>query len=224
MKHLFFSAILFSIICTSCNNADTKKDDNKGNATANTTSEQGNKPVEPTVKNTPAPPDSATMMKNWQNYMAVTDMQKMMATWNGDWDSDITMWEQPGTPPQKSKGHTTNKMILGGRYQISTHSAIMMGMPFEGQSTLGYDNAKKIFVCSWVDNMGTGILSMKGPWNASTKTMTLTGSMLDPSTGMDTNIRQTLTLVDDKTQLMQMYVNGADGKEYKSMEIKYTRK
>lgn len=27
-------------------------------------------------------------------------------------------------------------------------------MPFEGISTLGYDNAKKTFFSTWIDNMG----------------------------------------------------------------------
>jgi archaellum component FlaG (FlaF/FlaG flagellin family) len=72
--------------------------------------------------------------------------------------------------------------------------------------------------------MGTGIMNMQGPWDSSTKTITLSGSILDPATRMDTNMRQTFTVIDDKTQLMQMFANGPDGKEFKTMEIKYTRK
>jgi Protein of unknown function (DUF1579) len=46
-------------------------------------------------------------------------------------------------------------MILGGRYQQSTTKGSFNNMPFEGISLLGYDNAKKVFMNSWVDNMGT---------------------------------------------------------------------
>jgi hypothetical protein len=35
-------------------------------------------------------------------------------------------------------------------------------MPFEGISTLGYDNAKKTFFSTWIDNMGTGMMVMEG--------------------------------------------------------------
>jgi hypothetical protein len=42
-------------------------------------------------------------------------------------------------------------------------------------------------------------------------------------TGKDMNVRETFTLVDNNTQMMTMYMT-QDGKEYKNMEIKLTRK
>ncbi len=95
-------------------------------------------------------------------------------------------------------------------------------MPFEGISTLGYDNAKKVFMNTWVDNMGTGIMQMQGTWDAATKTINLAGTSVDPTTGKDMNVRETFTVVDNNTQMMNMYMT-QNGKEYKSMEIKFTR-
>jgi hypothetical protein len=100
-----------------------------------------------------------------------------------------------------------------------------MGMPFEGIATVGYDNAKKVFVSTWIDNMGTGLMKTSGPWDEATKTMTLTGTQTDPARGKDCHVREVFKVVDDNTQLMEMY--GPDpmtGKEYKMMEIKFTRK
>ncbi len=37
-------------------------------------------------------------------------------------------------------------------------------------------------------------------------------------------IRETFKIIDDNTQMMEMFGNGPDGKEFKMMEIKYTRK
>ncbi len=42
---------------------------------------------------------------------------------------------------------------------------------FEGMSLMGYDNAKKVFMSSWVDNMGSGIMQMEGTWDPNTKTI-----------------------------------------------------
>jgi len=39
-----------------------------------------------------------------------------------------------------------------------------MGMPFEGMGLDGYDNASKEYISIWIDNMGTGIMYMKGKW------------------------------------------------------------
>lgn len=173
----------------------------------------------------PAPmPDSATMMKNWQVYMTPGEPHKLMASWDGTWTGDIQMWMAPGAPPQVSKATAVNKMMYGGRYQNSKHSSNMMGMPFEGESTMGYDNSKKLFVSSWLDNMGTGIVMMEGAWDEATKTLTLTGKCVDPMTGRDMVLKQTMKVVDNNNQFIEMYGPGPDGKEFKMMEIKLTRK
>lgn len=180
--------------------------------------------------NTPKPvaamPDSATMMKNWAAYSALGEPHKMMASWNGNWDGEISMFHAPGAPPELAKGSTTNKMVLGGRYQVSTHTGNMMGMPFEGMATLAYDNAKKVFISSWLDNMGTGMMVLQGPWDEATKSMTLKGKMVDPGMGDGTemDIKEIFKVIDNDHQTMEMYGNGPDGKEMKMMEIKYTRK
>jgi len=98
-----------------------------------------------------------------------------------------------------------------------------MGQPFEGIGVAGYDNAKKMFVGSWVDNMGTGIMTMSGTWDDATKSINYTGTMIDPMSGKDIPFREVWKFVDDNTQVMEMYSIMA-GKEFKNMEIKYTRK
>jgi hypothetical protein len=118
-------------------------------------------------------------MKAWQNYMTAGDVHKMLATNDGTWNEDITMWMVPGAPPTKSTATAENKMILGGRYQQSTTKGSFNNMPFEGISLLGYDNAKKVFMNSWVDNMGTGILQMRGTWDPAGKTINFTSTTVD---------------------------------------------
>ena len=113
-------------------------------------------------------------MKAWQDYMTPGEVHKMLAADNGTWNEDITMWMDPAKPT-KSTATAENKMILGGRYQQSNHKGSFNGMPFEGMSLLGYDNAKKAFMSSWIDNMGTGIMNMEGKWDPATKTINFTG-------------------------------------------------
>ncbi len=169
-------------------------------------------------------PEQEMMMKKWQEYMTPGDMHKMMAESNGDWSEDITMWMAPGAPAEKSTSTCNNTMILGGRYQQSTHKGSYNGMPYEGVSTMGYDNIKKVFESSWIDNMGTGIMNMEGKYDAATKTVTSLGKEVDPMTGKDMDVRETFMMMDKNTQLMTMYMTPVGGKEYKTMEIKFTRK
>lgn len=172
------------------------------------------------------PVDSAAANKAWMEYATPGDMHKMLAKSDGVWNGANTTWMENGGKPMTSTSEATNKMIFEGRYQVSEHKGNFMGMPFEGMSITGYDNAKKKFVSSWLDNMGTGIMSMEGEWNASTKSIEFKGKMTDPTRpGKDCDIREVYTFIDDNTQKLEMYgPDSKTGKEFKTMEIIFTRK
>lgn len=161
--------------------------------------------------------------KAWMDYMTPGPMHQMLASQAGEWHEDLTFWMAPGGPATKAEAEASNSMILGGRYQVSVHKGMMMGMPFEGRSTVGYDNAKKVFQSTWVDNMGSGIMFMEGKYDEATKTLTTKGKGIDPGTGKEENVREVIKFIDDKTHQMEMYMT-KDGKEFKNMEIRFTKK
>jgi hypothetical protein len=162
-------------------------------------------------------------MKAMMAYSTPGEIHKMLAQSAGDWKATVTMWTQPGASPMVSTAEARNEMILGGRYLQGRNTGNFMGMPFEGISVTGYDNAKKQFVNSWIDNMGTGMMYMTGTWDAATRSIHFSGSMVDPMSGKDIPVREVWKLVDDSTQVLEMY-SSVDGKDFKNMEIKYTRK
>jgi hypothetical protein len=159
----------------------------------------------------------------WNNYMTPGPVHQMMAESAGEWNSSVTMWMDPAQPPQKIDGTCTNEMIMGGRYLKSSQKSTMMGMPFEGMMLLGFDNAKKEFTSVWYDNMGTGTIISTGTYNNQDSTLTLLGTMVDPSTGKDVKCRETMKFIDKDNQILTMYVM-QDGKEIKNMEQVLTRK
>jgi hypothetical protein len=167
--------------------------------------------------------DDTSTLALWQKYVTPGEMHKMMAKWDGKWDAEITMWMDASTPPQNAKGKVENKMIMNGLYQVATFSADMMGMPYEGQGTTGFDNHRGLFESTWIDNMGSGIMKLEGFWNGSNKTINLKGRMVDPFTATIKAVKQTIKIVDDYTQIMEMFGPGADGKEFRMLMIKYTR-
>jgi len=161
-------------------------------------------------------------MKAYMNYMTPGTVQQMMAKSAGNWTAAVTMWQKEGAPPMTSTMESTSEMILGGRYLQSKDKGKMYGMPFEGVAITGYDNAKKMFASTWIDNMGTGVMFLSGNWDAATNSMILTGNTTDPLTGNDVSVKQILKFVDDNHQEMEMY-STKDGKVFKTMEIKFTR-
>jgi hypothetical protein len=164
-------------------------------------------------------------MKNWMESATPGEKHSMLAKLNGTWDAEVTSWMGMGAPATTSHGTITNKMVMDNRYQISDFKGEMMGMPFNGMSTTAYDNLKKKFVSTWIDNMGTGIMMMQGTWDDAAKTLNMTGKMTNPGNGKECEMKETLKIVDDNTHVMEMYgPDSKTGKQYKNMEIKYTRK
>ena len=77
---------------------------------------------------------------------------------------------------------------------------------------------------TWIDNMGSGIMMMKGTWDDATKTITFKGKTTDPGTKSDVDVKETFTVIDDNTQEMKMFMPMPDGKEFQTMNIKFSRK
>jgi hypothetical protein len=161
--------------------------------------------------------------KAWMAYGTPGEPHKAMAAETGSWTNDMTFWQEPGGQPMKATSTCEVKMILGGRYQEMKYTGNIMGMDFEGQSLLGFDNATKEYTSTWIDNMGTGVLVLKGKMDKGSKSMTMTGDMVNPVTGKTSPYRQVYTIVDANTRKFEMY-DTKNGKEFKSMEIVMKRK
>lgn len=162
-------------------------------------------------------------MQKWQEYMTPGDMQKMLAKGVGTWKGNLTFWMTPGGEGQKSEATAVSEMIMGGRYLRSMMSGNMWGMPFEGMAVEGYDNAAKVFVSSWIDNFGTGMMFMTGKWDETSKQIHYTGKMVDPVSGNWIDVRQVVTFTSETSTKMEMYGPGPDGKEFKTMEMISTK-
>ena len=137
----------------------------------------------------------------------------------GEWRQELTFWMAPGGEAQQATSTSTVEAILGGRYLSEEMTGTMMGMPFEGRGTFGYDNAKDQHFMTWVDNMGTGLMVGWGVPEGENK-VTYSGTFVDPATGADKPFRSVVTEVDANHMIMEMYVPAPDGSgEFKNMEI-----
>ncbi|HSD64085.1 MAG TPA: DUF1579 domain-containing protein [Ignavibacteriaceae bacterium] len=162
------------------------------------------------------------MMKAWQEYMTPGPMHEMLAKGVGKWTGNIKMWEDPSKPPTESQGTSEIKSILGGRYFEGTNSGTFNGMEMNGKEILGYDNAKKKFFSTWIDNFGTGIMYVEGTYDESTNTFTYNGSTVDPLSGKEVPVLETVKIIDNDHHHMEMFMTD-NGQQFKIMEIDYTR-
>ena len=160
--------------------------------------------------------------KAWTEYMTPGWAHEMMATHVGEWKTVTTMWMDPSQPPQTMEGTSKNEMIMGGRYLKSTHTGVMMGMPFEGMSLEGYDNAKKEFTSVWIDNFGTGISVSTGKYDKATNSVIYTGTVYEPMQGKDIMIKEIVKYIDKDHHVIEMYAV-MNGQEVKTMQVEFNR-
>ena len=165
----------------------------------------------------------AEQMKIWQDYMTPGPMHEMLAKSVGDWKTVSKFWMDPQGEPMIVEGTGKTEMLLGGRYQKMTSYSKMMGMETEGISTIGYDNATEEFTMTWIDNVGTGTAIAKGKYDENTNSIVMEGTMVDPMSKQEMNIKEVLKFLDNDHQLLEMYLD-YNGQEFKSMEIEFLRK
>jgi hypothetical protein len=187
----------------------------------------------PKSENKPAgQPDEAQMMAAMMELAKPGENHKLLQGLTGSWTYQGKFWmnPDPSTAPMEYPGTTVRKAILGGRYVQADHAGKMQmpapdgkltDMEFKGFEIAGYDNAKKKFVSSWVDNMGTGILQSEGSYDPETKSLTYNAEC-EMMPGMKTKMREVLKITDNDHHTMQFYEDRG-GKEVKVMEITYTR-
>jgi hypothetical protein len=162
------------------------------------------------------------MMEMMMKAAAPGPMHELLKPMAGNWKTTAKSWMQPGAEPQVSEGTCESTWILGNRYLQSTYKGDMGGMPFEGVGIMGYDNMKKEFVSTWMDNMGTGVAMSEGTADASGKVLTMKSMMGDPQTGKMVPYKFVTKVMDENTYTMTM-MNLKGGKEQTEMEITYTR-
>ena len=168
-------------------------------------------------------PDAAAMQK-WMEYMTPGEGHAALKFKEGSWSGHVKMWMTPEAPPSESDATSETKFIMDGRYLVDHVNGSFDGMPFEGIGTTAYDNHLKKYLFSWIDNMGTGIMTGEGSYDAEKKAWTYHTQMVDPMTGKLVKARSVERILGPDNWVMESYAAGPDGKEYKNMEITYTRK
>src|SRR5881398_772531 len=154
----------------------------------------------PSISLIPSPPSAAQavtatgqpnpqeMMKQMIELSKLNENHRLLSSLDGNWNFTIKIWmnPDPNAKPQESKGTATRKTVMGGRYvmmdvngrmQMPGEDGKMKDVQFKGMGLEGYDNVKKKFVSSWVDNMGTGIQFSEGTYDPASKTFTFTSEM-----------------------------------------------
>lgn len=154
-------------------------------------------------------------------------MHEYLAKGTGVWQGKTKMWMTPEmTEPMTSECTSTVTLVMDGRFMKCEMAGEMPGMgPFNGFGIYGYDNVSKKFQGTWCDNMGTGMMTGTGELSSDEKTLTWTYNYNCPIKKGPATMREVQKRTGPDSMTMEMF--GADpksGKEFKMMEISFTRK
>ncbi len=170
-------------------------------------------------------PAKQAAMEAMQRLGSPSEEHKALEPFVGSWTYTAQWWMSPDAPPEAMTGSATNTLIFGGRFLKQEIRGEAEGQPsFEGIGFIGYDNLRKEYQSVWFDNMATGMMMGTGRFDAATQTLTDAGKFSCPLT-METHrqFRSAWTVVDPTHNTYESYMRTPEGREFKAMEIYYSR-
>lgn len=142
----------------------------------------------------------------------------------GEWISEVQMAGPAGQPGTESKGTETVRSV-GGFWIVAENQGDMMGMPYTGILTLGYDANKEKYVGTWIDSFASHMWKYEGAVDEDGKVLTLTTqgpNPMNPET--TTRFKETIELKSDDHKLFTSSFQGPNGEWHEMITINYRRK
>ncbi len=101
-----------------------------------------------------------------------TQEHAWLQKFTGEWTSELKAMMVPDQPPMQCSGTMSSRQI-GGFWILNEMKGESSGEPMNGVQTIGYDEAKKRYVGTWVDSMTAFMWQYEGTVDPSGKVLTL---------------------------------------------------
>ena len=143
----------------------------------------------------------------------------------GEWDVQFKMYMQPDQPPVEAAG-TDSVHTLGDYWIIADTKTKMMGSPYHGRLSLGYNALKNQFNGTWIDSFGGQLWVYKGTLNDAGDTMTLEteGPSLTQGPDKTARYKEVIQITGKDSRTFTSTTETEDGKWMKIVSIEYHRK
>jgi Protein of unknown function (DUF1579) len=178
--------------------------------------------LQPT-KDTHHVPDAEAQANTFARYAMPGPEHKVLDRMAGTWDTLARYWPVPSAEPVEAKGTSRRKWILDGRFLLEELDGGNLVLPFRGLALYGYDAFEQKHTSAWVDTMNTSILSNLGTYDRTNDVVNFSGQYKDPWTGAKKKERGVTRFLSKDKHVLEIYVTEPDGKEFRMLEITYTR-
>ncbi|HLY08040.1 MAG TPA: DUF1579 domain-containing protein [Planctomycetota bacterium] len=149
---------------------------------------------------------------------------QVLKQWEGTWDAVFRFIPEPGKPMAESKGVETASVGLGGFWLTTEFRGDMMGTPFTGRGTIGYDQQKQRYVGTWIDSMKSGLLVSEGTADERGRLFTMIAQGYSDAQGKARVMKQVMELKDKDSRTLTFLTPNPDGKDMVVGTIEYTRR
>ena len=136
----------------------------------------------------------------------------------GEWDARFRMLGQPEVPG------TDSVRALGSHWVVAETKTTMLGAPFSGRLSLGYDPLKGHFNATWVDSMGGHLWVYEGTLDEGRDTLTLETegpSLGDP--GKSARYKEIIRMTGEDSRTFTSSIETDDGTWMEILTAEYRR-
>lgn len=155
--------------------------------------------------------------------MQLSPEHALLKDMEGSWQGTFRFLMGPGQWVE-GVGSCKRKLAYNDRFLIEEIRGDFAGQPFEGMGITGFNSATKEFETVWIENMATNISLSTGTYDASKKSYSFLGEMIDPMTGETFKCRSVMDASNPRKHTMQGFRVGADGHEELMMEGTMSKK
>ncbi|MCH2161862.1 MAG: DUF1579 domain-containing protein [Phycisphaerales bacterium] len=141
----------------------------------------------------------------------------------GKWDTETTMM-MPGMAPMESRGISTNRWILGGRF-MECRQQEDDDSPVSSLVLLGFDerDGKKRYFATGFDSMATHSVVSHGSYDEDKDAIILSGKEHDPGSGGEVSFRQVLEFHGEHQFNLRIYFDLPQVGEQELARIEYRK-
>ncbi len=181
-------------------------------------------PPEATDKSAEGSPDTDSLVDVWVRHAMPGEQHLLLEKLVGQWAMAVRYRMNADAPVVESEGTCTRKWILGRRFVLEEFDGGSLALPFRGLAIYGYDAFEQKYTSVWVDTTSTAITTSLGTCQQqSCQTIRFTGRHGDPWSGQKRSSRGATRFIDDSKHVLELYEADSAGREFKVLEIVYTR-
>lgn len=140
----------------------------------------------------------------------------------GTWDVEVTFWLRPGGPGLASKGVSTIQPLFGGLFIEEKIEGTLNGTPFTTLAWTGFNTVTHRYEATRIASTNTIRIVETGSYDESTKQFELKADY--PLAGDTWHQRTVIQPTTADTMVAASYLSFGAVPEWKSVEIKYTRR